>query len=235
MFDAHCHLMDIQNFDINKCNELKGLINAAYDISTSKKALEMNRHSRAYAAVGISPQKCMYEDSLSQIASLYALMEENCNNVSAIGEVGLDFHWARDPMSRRNQVKCFKEMIKIAEQYEKPIIIHSRNSCEECIRLLEKFPFKVMFHFFSGTKDDAGQIVDRSWYISIPPVSSRARNAVIQSTEVQHLLSETDAPYVGRTPLDVAKSLNIISEIKQEDMKKIEKIIDKNCAKFIGI
>lgn len=236
MFDAHCHLTDMHDFNIDDYAKLEGVINCAYDMATSDKAIRMSgSSSKIYTAVGISPQKCMTKDDIKAVAQFKNLIEKNHAIIHAIGEVGLDYHWASDAVSRHNQIQCFKQMINLAKQYEKPLVIHSRSSVAECIRLLNNFPNNVMFHFFSGNEVDARMIADRGWYISIPPLSGKLRKKVIKEVDIEYLLAETDAPYVGKTPLDTEKSIEIISSVKAIEHTEVEKCTAKNCLTFMKI
>lgn len=186
-----------------------------------------------FSTSGISPQKCMVDIS-KQLDELSSVIENEEKYIDAIGEVGLDYRWGDNEQKRKYQKIYFEKQIELAKEFQKPIIIHSRESITDCINLLSKFEYNVMFHFYSGNVEEAKQISDRGWLISMPPMKGSMRTKVIEKTEIENLVCETDAPYVGKTPLDVEKSIEIVSEIKKMKKDEVEKITSKNVLNLFG-
>jgi TatD DNase family protein len=234
MIDAHCHLMDISKDSINKdFFKLEKIVNSAYCTYTSKISIDMKKKHPdfLFSSSGLSPQKSM-EDISKELSGLTSVIQEEKKNVDAIGEIGLDYHWADNETKRKFQVISFKKQIELANELKKPLIIHSREAIRECVDMLSKFDFNVMFHFYSGNVEEAKEISDRGWLISMPPMKGRLRKKVIEKIDLEYLVCETDAPYVGKTPLDVEKSIEIISEIKEIKKEEVEKQTSKNVIKF---
>jgi TatD DNase family protein len=230
MIDAHCHLMDISKDSIpQEFFKLEKIVNSAYCLKTSKLSVNMKKNNLnlLFSTVGLAPQKSMVENS-KELKELYSFIEEENKFIDSIGEIGLDYHWADTEIKRKFQKISFKKQIEFAKEYEKPIVIHSRNATKDCINLLSRFDYGVMFHFYSGNVEEAKEISDRDWLISMPPMKGRLRTKVIQKTDIENLVCETDAPYVGKTPLDVEKSIEIVSEIKKIEKKNVEKQTSKN-------
>ncbi len=186
-----------------------------------------------FSTSGISPQKSMVDVS-KDFNELSSVIEKEEKYVDAIGEIGLDYRWGDNEEKRKFQKIYFEKQIQLAKEFQKPIIIHSRDSTTDCITLLSKFEYNVMFHFYSGNVEEAKQISDRGWLISMPPMKGRMRTKVIEKTEIENLVCETDAPYVGKTPLDVEKSIEIVSEIKQMEKEEVEKRTSKNVLNLFG-
>lgn len=236
MIDAHCHLMDISIDTINpEFLKLDKIVNSAYCLNSSKISVQMKKKHQdfLYSTIGISPQKCMGNVD-KEMSELNELLDVENKFVDAIGEIGLDYHWGDTEEKRDSQRKHFKLQIEKAKEYQKPIIIHSRKTTTECIELLSRFEYGVMFHFYSGNVQEAREISDRGWFISIPPLKGRERTNVIEKVELESLVAETDAPYVGKTPLDVEKSIEIINDIKKIEKEEVEKITSKNVLKLFG-
>jgi len=230
MIDAHCHLMDISKDSINPdFFKLEKIVNSAYCIYSSKTSIEMKKKHQdfLFSSIGISPQKSM-EDISNDFNELSSVLEKEKKYIDAIGEIGLDYHWGDNEEKRKNQRIYFEKQIELAKEFQKPIIIHSREATTDCITLLSKFDYNVMFHFYSGTLEEAKDISDRGWLISMPPMKGSLRTKVIEKIEIENLVCETDAPYVGKTPLDVEKSIEIVSGIKQMEKEEVEKITSKN-------
>jgi len=234
MIDAHCHLMDISKDSINKdFFKLEKIVNSAYCTYTSKISIDMKKKHPdfLFSSSGLSPQKSM-EDISKELSGLTSVIQEEIKYVDSIGEIGLDYHWADNETKRKFQVISFKKQIELANELKKPLIIHSREAIRECVDMLSKFDFNVMFHFYSGNVEEAKEISDRGWLISMPPMKGRLRKKVIEKIDLEYLVCETDAPYVGKTPLDVEKSIEIISEIKEIKKEEVEKQTSKNVIKF---
>ena len=233
MIDAHCHLMDINNAEFSG---LEAIANCGYDLNSSRKAIEMKKALRGvvlYANVGVGPQKCMETSVMQRVAEVENLAREYAKDINAIGEVGLDYHWGDTPEKRERQGKAFEAFIALAQELEKPLVIHSRETTSECIRKIDqmKFEYGVMFHFFSGNASEAKEIVDRGWLISLPPLRG-GRVAIARECDLEALVAETDAPYVGKTPLDVRKAIMMIAETKEMSFEEVEKETSKNAREF---
>lgn len=223
MIDAHCHLMDISRTEINKdFFRLRNIVNSAYCLSSSKISIEMKKKwaDFLFSTTGIAPQRSM-EDISNEMRELHSLVESENKFIDAVGEIGLDYHWGDTESKRKHQKLNFQKQIEIAKEYQKPIIIHSRESTLDCIKYLSGFEHGVMFHFYSGDVEEAKDICDRGWLISIPPLKGRMRKKVIEKTPIENLVCETDAPFVGKTPLDVEKSIEIVSEIKGIEKEEV--------------
>lgn len=234
MIDAHCHLMDISKDSINKdFFKLEKIVNSAYCTYTSKISVNMKKKWQdfLFSSSGISPQKSMADVS-KEFQELSSMIYKENKFVDAIGEIGLDYHWGDTETKRKYQTISFDKQIELADELKKPLIIHSRNSIKDCINMLSRFDYNVMFHFYSGNVEEAKEISDRGWLISMPPMKGRLRKKVIEKTNLENLVCETDAPYVGKTPLDVEKSIEIISEIKQIKKEEVEKQTSKNVIRF---
>ncbi len=262
VIDAHCHLMDMKNADFasfsspetidnsdDGCRGVRGrrgrpcleaIVNCGYDANSSTKAVEMKKGKLAgnvklYANVGIGPQKCMGPDAMQKVAEIERIAREDERAIDAIGEVGLDYHWGDTTEKRNMQKVAFDALIALANELQKPIVIHSRETTSECIQLLDdaKFEHGVMFHFFSGNSQEAKAIADRGWLISLPPLRG-GKMGIARAVDLENLVAETDAPYVGKTPLDVRKSMVMIAEAKGISFEEVEKETSTNVKEFFG-
>lgn len=122
----------------------------------------------------------------------------------AVGEVGLDFYW--DMTFRREQEEVFRKQIELAIHYRLPLVIHSRKSMDEImliIKEMKKPGLTGIFHCFSGSTEQALRIVELGFKLGIGGVvtfkNSRLK-ATIQNIGIEHLVLETDAPFISPTP-----------------------------------
>lgn len=122
----------------------------------------------------------------------------------AIGEIGLDFYWDKTFIDEQRQV--FQKQIELALKYDLPVVIHSRNSIDECIQAVKQNQngnLKGVFHCFSGTIEQARQITDLEFYLGIGGVvtfKNSGLDKVVKEVEIKHIVLETDSPYLAPVP-----------------------------------
>lgn len=224
--DSHCHLTSEQfNADRDKVIQraidagVQFIVNPGTDLEDSKRAIELaETYSHIYACVGFHPHDAKKADdkSLQEIEEL-----SRHAKVVAIGEIGLDFHYDFSP--RDVQAQVFKAQIEIAQRRNLPIVIHTRESNEETIAIVEealaaapgwrsqkatprsRYPApKGVFHCFSGDVAMAWKVINMGFYISMPGVVTfkKAELAVEVASKVssEHFLLETDSPYLAPVP-----------------------------------
>lgn len=121
-----------------------------------------------------------------------------------IGEIGIDLYWDRTFFNE--QQDAFRYQIKLAKSYQLPIIIHVRDSFDEVFSVVKEEQdgnLKGIFHCFTGTQDEARKIIDQGFLLGIGGVvtfkNSDLAN-IIQNLSLQHLVIETDAPYLTPVP-----------------------------------
>lgn len=120
----------------------------------------------------------------------------------AVGEIGLDFYW--DTSFQEQQYQAFHYQIELALQYKIPIVIHSRNATRECIDVVKQYPLiKGVFHCFSGSLEEAEEAIVCGFKLGIGGVvtfKNGGLDKVIPSIGLDHLVLETDAPYLTPVP-----------------------------------
>jgi len=122
----------------------------------------------------------------------------------AVGEVGLDYYWSRDHMNE--QQAAFKIQIEWSNELTLPLIIHSRDSLDECIEMVranKSVALTGIFHCFSGTIQQAKAIIDLGFYIGIGGVVTFKNSGladVVKDIPLEYIVLETDAPYLTPHP-----------------------------------
>jgi len=154
-----------------------------------------------FPMMGLHP--CYVKEHFEQeLAAMDALLPQH--RFSAIGEIGLDYYW--DKTFTAQQQIAFEQQIDWALQYELPIVIHSRESNEDCIRTVRKKQdgrLKGIFHCFSGTAEQAAEIAELGLYLGIGGVVTYKKSTlpeVVAATDLAHIVLETDAPYLAPVP-----------------------------------
>jgi TatD DNase family protein len=158
----------------------------------------------------------------------------------AIGEIGIDLYW--DKTFFKEQQLAFKTQIKWALEYNYPIIIHCREAFDEIYEMLCSFETlpKAIFHCFSGNLEQANKIISLgNFKLGVGGVltfKNSGLDKVIEQIDIEHLVLETDAPYLAPVPfrgkrnepvyiLEVAKKL---AEIKNISISEVAEITSKN-------
>lgn len=231
LVDAHTHVQDIKNFSLSK--EVLPVV-CGYSNTSNLRAIQVaTRFSLPYA-LGIAPQTTLKED-ISNLAEWTNLIRSKKPN--AIGEIGLDFHWAKNENDAKKERGVFMKMLELAEEMGLPVVIHSRKATSEVIRTLKDLNFTndIMFHFFSGTVEEAEQALGLGALLSFSPLHSSERRSIINRIELENILVETDAPFVCRSPLEVADAVRYVSEVKKLDYNIVAEQTAKNAMDFFRI
>ncbi len=164
-----------------------------------------------------------------------------------VGEIGLDYYWSVD--FKEQQIRAFKTQIQWAIQLDLPIVIHSRNSTEDVIAILKEMAhpkLRGIFHCFSGNESQAQEIVSMGFLLGIGGVltfKNSGLDKAIADIDMQHLVLETDAPYLAPVPyrgkrnesfyvIEVAKKL---AEIKKLGLTQIAEITSQNALKIFSV
>ena len=123
---------------------------------------------------------------------------------AGIGETGMDFYW--DTSFTKQQYESLEKHVEWALQYKRPLVLHTRNATQETIDVVKKYKRQGLygiFHCFSGTLQNAKDIIELGFYLGIGGVLTFKNSGladVIKDVELKHLVLETDAPYLAPAP-----------------------------------
>ena len=159
-------------------------------------------HPDVYAAVAVHPTEIdgMTDADYVELERLAAEPK-----VVAIGETGLDYYWDRTEPAAQQQ--HFRRHIELAKRTGKPLMIHDRDAHADVLRILreEGPPEQVVFHAFSGDVAMARECVAAGYVLSFPGVvtftNAPALRDAAAAVPLDHLLVETDAPFLTPHPL----------------------------------
>ncbi|PWV54354.1 TatD family hydrolase [Chitinophaga sp. S165] len=164
-------------------------------------ALEDQFPENCFAMMGVHP--CYINENVEQ--ELAVVREWLAKRpFKAIGEIGLDFYW--DTTYREQQYKAFRSQLEMAREYSLPVAIHSRESTRECIdevKALQDGRLSGVFHCFSGTLEEAKEIIDLGFYLGIGGVVTFKKSGldkILEDIDMQYIVLETDAPYLAPVP-----------------------------------
>ena len=165
----------------------------------------------------------------------------------AVGETGLDFYW--DRTFTKEQYVSFQIQIELAKQYDIPVVIHSRNSIDECIKVIKENQqgnLKGVFHCFSGNEKQAKEIIDLGFYLGIGGVvtfKNSGLDKVMSDIDMKNVVLETDAPYLAPVPFRGKRNecsylkyvVEKLAEIKNVSKEDIAKVTTKNAKELFNI
>ena len=204
LIDTHAHLFnEYYNDIINiiKISNEKGvdiIINAGCDQSSNEEVLNSISINNIYGSIGIHPE---YADSYSDADLKF--IEDNLNNkkIVSIGEIGLDYHY--EGFNKEKQIELFEKQLSMAEKYNMPVTIHSREATMDMINTLKKYKVTGVIHSFSGSIETAREYIKMGYKLGINGVVT-FKNAgikdVIKSLGISHFVLETDSPYLTPVP-----------------------------------
>jgi TatD DNase family protein len=166
---------------------------------------------------------------------------------AAVGEIGLDYYW--DKTFIAEQKEAFQLQIEWALHYNIPIVIHSRDSLQDCIDIVkqnQKGKLRGIFHCFGGSLEEANQIMDLGFLMGIGGVVTYKKSGlteVLKDIPLNSLVLETDAPYLTPVPFRGKRNepaylkyvVEKIAEAKNVSIAEVSKITSANAQNLFDI
>lgn len=218
----------------------------AIDSSTHTVMLELEeeRPLTCISMIGLHPCS-VKENYLFELKIVRDYLEKR--SFKAVGEIGLDFYW--DKTFTEQQYAAFNQQIEWALHFDLPIVIHSRNSTNECIEVVskqQKGKLRGVFHCFSGDIVQAKRVIDLGFYLGIGGVvtfKNSGLDKVMEEISLEHVVLETDAPYLAPVPFRGKRNepayLKYVAEklagIKNVEIDEVAKITTDNAEKLFGL
>ncbi len=252
-FDSHAHLDDEKFNDdreeiIKKCideNNCK-FVTIGYSLDSSRKALNLAEEYDLYATIGISPndipqtKEQLWKDLIEMEHLVKTQIESNPKLLVAIGEIGLDYYWNRD--NKELQKEAFIKQIEIANKYDLPITIHTRDAVDDTLEILKFYEAKNagIFHCCPHNRELVKQGLKLGFYISFagPVTFKNAKNAdeIIKMVPNDKMLIETDSPYLSpepnrgkrNDPRNVKFIAQKIADVKNLTLAEVARLTFKN-------
>jgi len=207
--DSHCHLDRLdktaeelaQIVEFAKNRKVEHFLCVAVSVKEFPEMLSKVRHlNDVSVSCGVHPlhqeDACSYQELLDMASQ---------KEVVAIGETGLDYFYSAE--TKEVQLTSFVDHIKVANQLNKPLIIHTRDAREDTIRLLREHKseeVKGVLHCFTESLDMAKQAIEMGFYISISGIvtfnSAAELQQVVKAIPLDKLLIETDSPWLAPVP-----------------------------------
>lgn len=219
LVDTHCHLfLNTFQEDLEVVLErawsygINRILIPGIDLNTSRQAVKItNLHPNLFAAIGVHPN-----DALSWKTETISLLKQLSQQpkVVALGEIGLDYYYHRAPKPLQQEV--FKAQLELAAELSLPVIIHNRQSVQDLWPLLKKWQEDLVslqhplmhhpgvLHSYEGNIGTALDAIDHNFLIGVSgPITFQnaiERRNVIHTLSLNHILLETDSPFLAPHP-----------------------------------
>ena len=226
--DSHIHVDQYKDEEKNRLlkevensNEIKGLIAVSMNYQSCKETLSLaKKYSFIYPAIGFHPEQQIHKEECEQI---YKLIEQNAEEIVAIGEVGLPYYLRKEDESIAVDIhSCIEKFIELASKYNLPIILHAVYEDADIVcDLLEKYKVsRAHFHWFKGSDETMKRMMKNGYYISITPdvLHKEKIRKIVSYYPLEYMMVETDGPWEfqegvithPRMIRDVLKEISVI-------------------------
>ena len=212
IFETHAHYDDAA-FEEDRDSLLSSLpgagigrvINVCADVKSLDAVRELiDKYPYVYGAAGIHPD---HAGDLNE--EIFEKLRQLCRHpkVAAVGEIGLDYYWHKDPESHALQMEWFQRQMELAREEGLPFIIHSREAAAdtlEAVKRLRAWEIGGVIHCFSYSREMADEYLKMGLYLGIGGVvtfkNARRLKEAVAEAPLKQLLLETDSPYLAPEP-----------------------------------
>ncbi len=253
LIDTHAHL-EMREFNDDREDVIKRAREAGVEyivtigttVESSRDAVLLaDKYDFIYAAIGIHPHEV--KDILHPAYDIIRHFAQH-KKVVAYGEIGLDYHYEHSP--RADQKRKFRDMLREARQLDLPVIIHDRDAHEDTLRIISEEwspDLGGVMHCFSGDAAMAKKVIEMGFSISIAgPVTfpkAESLREVVRQVPIEHLLIETDSPYLAPQPVRgkrnepafVRHTAEMVAQVKGLSFDDVGRITSFNAMQLFGI
>ena len=239
--DTHCHLSkeDYDNIDREIEEDKAAKVFKKIVSGCSKKTIEealllKDKYDIVYVTIGYHPEYASTV-TIEDLDYLKSLLKEK--KIVGIGEIGLDYHYGKENIDKQKWL--FEKQLEIAEEFNLPVVIHSRDATKDTIDILKKYKVKGIIHCFSGSLEIANIYIKMGFLLGIGGVltfKNSKLKEVVKEIPLDSIVLETDSPYLTPVPFrgkqNSSKYLYYIAEfiadIKNIDIKEVAETTSKN-------
>ncbi len=246
-FDSHAHMTEERMFsdcesylERAKAAGVERIINICTDKQTLKLGLELSAKHDWISSVGATTPHDV-EPLGEQDFDCFAKAARE-KKLVAVGETGLDYHYEHSP--KKLQQLFLERYVELAIETKLPLVFHCREAFDDLFsitnNLMGQGQSKAVLHCFTGTKEEAFKAIDRGWMISMSGIVTFKRSVDLQEVAkaipLEHLLIETDAPYLApqsnrgkrNEPSFIGETAQMIASLKGVSLEEVAKATSDN-------
>ncbi len=255
IFESHAHYDD-EKFNNDRdlliqellSGRICTIINVGASIESTKMSIVLaEKYEHVYAAAGVHPSEV---SELNEKTFDWLRKQTKHEKVIAVGEIGLDYYWDKEPEVQKRQRMWFERQLELARECQLPVIIHSREAAEDTMKVMKKARAEEIpgvVHCYSYSPELAAEFVKMGYYIGIGGVVTFKNAKKLKETATRipltKILLETDAPYMAPEPhrgernhsgnlIFVAEK---IAEIKGISVEEVEEVTRQNAKNLFGV
>lgn len=245
--DVHCHIDLYPDIDdvINRAKQanVAAVVAASMDPNSMEAILKLSRRfpDFVHPCLGLHPDssKRITEKDLERALDL---IRRSSEDLVAIGEIGLDHYFVKSSEFYPWQEKIFREMLRIANKLNLPVVLHTKGAERLVFKLLEEYEMKkVLIHWYTGPPDLISLGEQRGYYFSITPavLYSKKVQYLVEKVSLNSLLTESDGPVtykkVRGEPKDCLPVVKKIADIKRHGRERVEQKLFENAVSFFNL
>ena len=254
IFDTHAHYDD-KAFDEDREEMLASLpengignvVNVCASINSLRRIIPLTeKYPYVWGAAGVHPDYAeeMTEETLEEIRKV--LQHEK---ILAVGEIGLDYYWHKEPENHKRQQEMFRAKMDIAREEKIPFMIHSRDAAEDTLTIVKEYMQKGMYggimHCYSYGLEHAREYVKMGLFLGIGGVvtftNGRKLKEVVHEIPLDNLVLETDCPYLAPVPYRGKRNCSLylpyvvqaIAELKGVPADEVIRVTEENARRLL--
>lgn len=252
IFETHAHYDD-DRFNDDRDELLRRLpeegigvvINSGASVESTRDTIRLAKeYPHVYAAVGVHPSEI---EELNDDFFEWLKEQTSWEKTVAIGEIGLDYYWDKEPEVQERQRYWFGRQIELAKETKLPIIVHSRDAAADTMQVMREHHAEQItgvIHCFSYSKEMALEFIRMGYYIGVGGVitfkNAKKLREVVAVIPLERILLETDCPYMAPEPYRGKRNSSLflpyvveqIAEIKGISKDEVERITEVNARKL---
>jgi len=244
MIDSHAHLTSDSIFsDIDAVLErarqagITSIVNICTESHELERGKELSkRYPWVYHAASTTPHDV---EPLGEKEFAYFASEAKAGTLVAVGETGLDYHYAHSKPEIQKQF--LRRYLHLASECGLPVVIHCREAFADFFDILDaEYEGSGVLHCFTGTASEAKQVLERGWYVSFSGIVTFKKSVELQEVAkivpLDRLLIETDAPYLApqghrgkpNEPSYIRETAQCIANLKGVSVEELIRVTAEN-------
>lgn len=255
--DMHCHINDNALYPDRtevirraKDSGCQAIFNNGDSLESFQTILSIQEENPGYcfSVLGIHPEYAVKDDEYQKRAFDY--VKEHRNKISAIGEIGLDYHYDCEAETKERQKAIFREWIRLSKKLSLPIVVHARDASKDTFDIIkEEQPDKVDLHCYSSSYElyEEYRKLPIDFHIGVGGVltfkNARVLTEVVSKGDLSTFLTETDAPYLAPVPYRGKRNessyipliIQKIAQLQNKEMEETANTLYENGKQFYGI
>ena len=248
IFETHAHYDD-DRFNEDRDEILRRLpeegvgvvINSGASVESTRDTIRLaGEYDHVYAAVGVHPSEI---EELDDAFIDWMREQASWEKTVAIGEIGLDYYWDKEPEVQEKQRYWFGRQMELARETGLPIIVHSRDAAADTMAVMKEHHAEEIpgvIHCYSYSKEMALEFIKMGYYIGVGGVvtfkNAKKLAETVAAIPLEKILLETDCPYMAPDPYRGKRNYSgyltyvrdKIAEIKGISPEEVERVTEEN-------